>query len=137
MSVAQGQLIERRKVQSLRHQTIVNVNEIKKVLESYPDYMMGANNQEVVLTEKNDIISKLDDFVDMRKRDMTTKEMEYLLNLAGDLQWVTYQDKANNIFRYMRLYINNLIDSDSSVTVVQDDELSTIGTPYETGEEET
>lgn len=99
--------------------------------------MMGANNQEVVLTEKNDIISKLDDFVDMRKRDMTTKEMEYLLNLAGDLQWVTYQDKANNIFRYMRLYINNLIDSDSSVTVVQDDELSTIGTPYETGEEET
>lgn len=137
MSVAQGKLIERRKVQTLRHQTIVNVNEIKKVLESYPDYMMGANNQEVVLTEKNDIISKLDDFVDMRKRDMTTKEMEYLLNLAGDLQWITYQDKANNIFRYMRLYINNLIDSDSSVTVVQDDELSTIGTPYETGDEET
>ena len=135
MSVAQGKLIERRKLQALRQQTIVNVNEIKKVLESYPDYMMGANNQEVVLTEKEDIISKLDDFLDIRKRDMTRQETEYLLNKAGDLQWVTYQFRANEIFRYMRVYINNLIDSDSGVTV-EDDEISTIGTPYETGDEE-
>lgn len=135
MSVAQGQLIERRKVQSLRKQTIVNVNEVKKALESIPDYMMGAKNEMVDMTEKEDIINKLDDFVDMRKRDMSKEEMEQLLKWVEDLQWALYQAKVNDIYKYMRLYLSRLIDADSRVTV-EDDDLSTIGTPYETGDEE-
>lgn len=52
MSVAQGQMIERRKVQTLRKQTIKNVNEIKDILNDYPDIVVSVRGEILDLTEK-------------------------------------------------------------------------------------
>lgn len=136
MSVAQGQLIERRKVQALRKQTIRNVDEIKSTLDSYPDTLVVKDGEILDLSEKDMVIDMLDTFVDLKRRDMNEKEYTVLLTWARDLQYASSQSQVDNIFRHMESTMRSLIDSDMQIEV-SDTEMSTIGTPYETGDEET
>lgn len=136
MSVAQGQLIERRKVQTLRKQTIKNVDEIKDLLNSYPDTVVSVRGEILDLTEKAMIVDMLDAFVELRRRDMNEGEYSYLLGQAKDLMYASNQSQVNDIFRYMESRLRNMIDNDMKIEVA-DTEMSTIGTPYETGDEET
>lgn len=136
MSVAQGQLIERRKVQTLRKQTVKNVNEIKDILNDYPDIMVSVRGEMLDLTEKDMIVDMLDAFVELRRRDMDEKDYTYLLGNARDLAYASTQSDVNYIIDHMRARLANLIDSDIRIEVA-DSEISTIGTPYETGDEET
>ena len=136
MSVAQGQLIERRKVQTLRKQTIKNVNEIKDILNDYPDTVVSVRGEILDLTEKDMIVDMLDAFVELRRRDMNEWEYSYLLGQAKDLMYASNQSQVNDIFRYMESRLRNMIDNDIRIEVA-DSEISTIGTPYETGDEET
>lgn len=136
MSVAQGQLIERRKVQALRRETIRNVDEIKSTLDSYPDTLVVKDGEIIDLSEKDAVIDMLDTFVDLKRRDMNEKEYTVLLTWARDLQYASSQSRVDNIFRHMELTLRDMIDSDMKIEV-SDTEMSTIGTPYETGEEET
>ena len=136
MSVAQGQLIERRKVQTLRKQTIKNVNEIKDILNDYPDTVVSVRGEILDLTEKDMIVDMLDAFVELRRRDMNEGEYSYLLGQAKDLLYASNQSQVNDIFRYMESRLRNMIDNDMKIEVT-DTEMSTIGTPYETVDEET
>ena len=136
MSVAQGKLIERRKVQSLRQQTVKNVDEIKDLLNSYPDTVVSVRGEILDLTEKDMIVDMLDAFVELRRRDMNVGEYSYLLGQAKDLMYASNQSQVNDIFRYMESRLRNMIDNDMKIEVT-DTEMSTIGTPYETGNEET
>lgn len=136
MSVAQGQLIERRKVQALRKQTIRNVDEIKSTLDSYPDTLVVKDGEILDLSEKEMVIDMLDTFVDLKRRDINEKEYTVLLTWARDLQYASSQSQVDNIFRHMESTMRSLIDSDMQIEV-SDSEMSTIGTPYETGDEET
>lgn len=136
MSVAQGQLIERRKVQALRKHTIKNVNEIKNKLSDYPDTVISIKGEEVDLTEKNEIINLLDAFVELRHRDMNEKEYNFLLSHAEDVVYASSQTEVNYIFAQMKTMIGSMIDTDMKVDA-SETEISTIGTPYETGDEET
>lgn len=136
MSVAQGRLIERRKVQALRKQTIRNVDEIKSALDSYPDTLVVKDGEILDLSEKDMVIDMLDTFVDLKRRDMNEKEYTALLTWARDLQYASSQSQVDNIFRHMESTMRSLIDSDMQIEV-SDTEMSTIGTPYETGDEET
>lgn len=136
MSVAQGQLIERRKVQALRRETIRNVDEIKSVLDSYPDTLVVKDGEIIDLSEKDAVIDMLDTFVDLKRRDMNEKEYTVLLTWARDLQYASSQSRVDDIFRHMELTLRGMIDSDMKIEV-SDTEMSTIGTPYETGDEET
>lgn len=136
MSVAQGQLIERRKVQALRRETIRNVDEIKSALDSYPDTLVAKDGEIIDLSEKDAVIDMLDTFVDLKRRDMNEKEYTVLLTWARDLQYASSQPRVDNIFRHMESTLRGMIDSDMKIEV-SDTEISTIGTPYETGEEET
>lgn len=136
MSVAQGQLIERRKVQALRKQTVRNVDEIKSTLDSYPDTLVVKDGEIIDLSEKEMVIDMLDTFVDLKRRDMNEKEYTVLLTWARDLQYASSQSQVDNIFRHMESTMRSLIDNDMKIEV-SDTEMSTIGTPYETGEEET
>ena len=135
MSVAQGQLIERRKVQTLRKQTIKNVNEIKDILNDYPDTVVSVRGEILDLTEKDMIVDMLDAFVELRRRDMNEKDYTYLLGQARDLVYASTQSDVNYIIDHMRARLANLSDSDMRIEVA-DSEISTIGTPYETGDEE-
>lgn len=135
MSVSQGQLIERRKVQTLRKQTIKNVNEIKDILNDYPDTIVSVRGEILDLTEKDMIVDMLDAFVELRRRDMNEKDYTYLLGQARDLVYASTQSDVNYIIDHMRARLANLIDSDIRIEVA-DSEISTIGTPYETGDEE-
>lgn len=134
MSVAQGQLIERRKVQTLRKQTIKNVNEIKDILNDYPDIVVSVRGEILDLTEKDMIVDMLDAFVDLRRRDMNEQDYTYLLGQARDLVYSSTQSDVNYIIDHMRARLGTLIDSDMRIEVA-DSEISTIGTPYETGDE--
>lgn len=136
MSVAQGKLIERRKVQALRQQTIKNVDEIKDLLNSYPDTAVSVRGDILDLTEKDVVIDMLDAFVELRRRDMNEEEYSYLLGQGKDLMYASNQSQVNDIFRYMETRLRDMIDNDMKVEVT-DTEMSTIGTPYETGDEET
>ena len=136
MSVAQGQLIERRKVKTLRKQTIKNVNEIKDILNDYPDIVVSVRGEILDLTEKDMIVDMLDAFVELRRRDMNEKDYTYLLGQARDLVYASTQSDVNYIIDHMRARLATLIDSDIRIEVT-DTEMSTIGTPYETGDEET
>lgn len=136
MSVAQGQLIERRKVQTLRKQTIKNVNEIKDILNDYPDTAVSVRGEILDLTEKDMIVDMLDAFVELRRRDMNENDYTYLLGQARDLVYASTQSDVNYIIDHMRARLAALIDSDIRIEVA-DSEISTIGTPYETGDEET
>lgn len=136
MSVAQGQLIERRKVQVLRKQVIKNVNEIKNILSDYPDTVISIKGEELDLTEKNEIINLLDAFVELRRRDMNEKEYNFLLSHAEDIVYSSSQTAVNYIFGQMKTMIGSMIDTDMKVDA-SETEISTIGTPYETGYEET
>ena len=136
MSVAQGQLIERRKVQALRKQTIRNVDEIKSTLDSYPDTLVVKGGEILDLSEKEMVIDMLDTFVDLKRRDMNEKEYTVLLTWARDLQYASSQSQVDNIFRHMESTMRSMIDSDMQIEV-SDTDMSTIGTPYETGDEET
>lgn len=136
MSVAQGKLIERRKVQALRKQTIKNVDEIKDLLNSYPNTVVSVRGDTLDLSEKESVIDMLDAFVDLRRRDMNEGEYSYLLGQAKDLMFASNQSQVNDIFRYMESRLRNMIDNDMKIEVT-DTEMSTIGTPYETGDEET
>lgn len=135
MSVAQGKLIERRKVQALRQQTVKNVDEIKDLLNSYPDIVVSIRGEMLDLTEKDMIVDMLDAFVDLRRRDMNEGEYSYLLGQAKDLMYASNQSQVNDIFRYMESRLRNMIDNDMKIEVT-DTEISTIGTPYEKGDEE-
>lgn len=135
MSVAQGQLIERRKVQALRKQTVRNVDEIKSALDSYPDTLVVKDGEILDLSEKEMVIDMLDTFVDLKRRDMNEKEYTVLLTWARDLQYASSQSQVDNIFRHMESTMRSLIDDDMKIEV-SDSDISTIGTPYETGEEE-
>ena len=55
---------------------------------------------------------------------------------AKDLMYASNQSQVNDIFRYMESRLRNMIDNDMKIEVT-DTEMSTIGTPYETGDEET
>lgn len=134
MSVAQGKLIERRKVQSLRKQTIKNVDAIKDLLNSYPDTTVSVRGEMLDFTEKERVIDLLDAFVDLRRRDMSEGEYSYLLKNAEDLMYASSQFQVNDIFRYMMSRLRNMIDTDMKIEVTET-EMSTIGTPYETEEE--
>lgn len=134
MSVAQGKLIERRKVQSLRKQTIKNVDAIKELLNSYPDTTVSVRGEMLDFTEKERVIDMLDAFVDLRRRDMSEGEYSYLLKNAEDLMYASSQFQVNDIFRYMLARLRNMIDTDMRIEVTET-EMSTIGTPYETEEE--
>ena len=136
MSVAQGKLIERRKVQELRKQTVKNVNEIKDLLNSYPDTAVSARGDILDFTEKDAVIDMLDAFVELRRRDMNEDEYSYLLGCAKDLMYASNQSQVNDIFRYMESRLRDMIDNDIKIEVT-DTEMSTVGTPYETGDEET
>ena len=136
MSVAQGKLIERRKVQALRKQTVKNVDEIKDLLNSYPDIIVSVRGETLDLTEKDMIVDMLDAFVELRRRDMNVGEYSYLLGQAKDLMYASNQSQVNDTFRYMESRLRNMIDNDMKIEVT-DSEMSTIGTPYETGDEET
>ena len=136
MSVAQGKLIERRKVQALRQQTVKNVDEIKDLLNSYPDTVVSVRGEILDLTEKDMIVDMLDAFVELRRRDMNVGEYSYLLGQAKDLMYASNQSQVNDTFRYMESRLRNMIDNDMKIEVT-DSEMSTIGTPYETGDEET
>lgn len=136
MSVAQGKLIERRKVRALRQKTIMNVDEIKDLLDSYPDTAVSVRGDILVFTEKDAVIDMLDAFVELRRRDMNEEEYSYLLGQAKDLMYASNQSQVNDIFRYMESRLRNMIDNDMKI-VVTDAEMSTIGTPYETEDEET
>ena len=136
MSVAQGQLIERRKVQTLRKQTIKNVNEIKDILNDYPDTIVSVRGEILDLAEKDMIVDMLDAFVELSRRDMNEKDYTYLLGQARDLVYASTQSDVNYIIDHMRARLATLIDSDIRIEVA-DTEMSTIGTPYETGDEET
>lgn len=136
MSVAQGKLIERRKVQALRKQTVKNVDEIKDLLNSYPDTAVSVRGDILDFTEKDAVIDMLGAFVDLRRRDMNEGEYSYLLGQAKDLMYASNQSQVNDIFRYMESRLRNMIDNDMKIEVT-DTEMSTIGTPYETGDEET
>lgn len=136
MSVSQGQLIERRKVQTLRKQTIKNVNEIKDILNDYPDTVVSVRGEILDLTEKDMIVDMLDAFVELRRRDMNENDYTYLLGQARDLVYASTQSDVNYIIDHMRARLATLIDSDIRIEVA-DSEISTIGTPYETGDEET
>ena len=135
MSVAQGQLIERRKVQTLRKHTIKNVNEIKDILNDYPDTVVSVRGEILDLTEKDMIVDMLDAFVELRRRDMNEKDYTYLLGQARDLVYASTQSDVNYIIDHMRARLATLIDSDMRIEVA-DTEMSTIGTPYATGDEE-
>lgn len=135
MSVAQGKLIERRKVQALRQQTVKNVDEIKDLLNSYSDTAVSVRGDILDFTEKDFVIDMLDTFVDLRRRDMNEEEYSYLLGKAKDLMYASTQSQVNDIFRYMESRLRNMIDNDIKIEVA-DTEMSTIGTPYETGDEE-
>jgi hypothetical protein len=130
MSVAQGKLIERRKVQALRKQAINNVDEIKDLLNSYPDTTVSVRGDILDLTEKDAVIDMLDAFVDLRRRDMNEDEYSYLLGEAKDLMYASNQYQVNDIFRYMESRLRSMIDNDMRIEVA-DSEISTIGTPYE------
>lgn len=134
MSVAQGKLIERRKVQALSQQTVKNVDEIKDLLNSYPDTAVCVRGDILDFTEKDAVIDMLDAFVYMRRRDMNESEYSYLLGQAKDLLYASNQSQVNDIFRYMESRLRNMIDNDMKIEVT-DTEMSTIGTPYETEEE--
>lgn len=136
MSVSQGKLIERRKVQALRQQTVKNVDEIKDLLNSYPDTVVSVRGEILDLTEKDMIVDMLDAFVELRRRDMNVGEYSYLLGQAKDLMYASNQSQVNDTFRYMESRLRNMIDNDMKIEVT-DTEISTIGTPYETGDEET
>lgn len=136
MTVAQGKLIERRKVQALRKQTIKNVDEIKDLLNSYPNTVVSVRGDTLDLSEKESVIDMLDAFVDLRRRDMNEGEYSYLLGQAKDLMYASNQSQVNDIFRYMESRLRNMLDKDMKIEVT-DTEMSTIGTPYETGDEET
>lgn len=136
MSVAQGILIERRKVQALRKQTVKNVDAIKDLLNSYPDIAISVSGNILDFTEKDAVIDMLDAFVDLRRRDMNEEEYSYLLGQAKDLMYASNQSQVNDIFRYMESRLRDKIDNDMKIEVT-DTEMSTIGTPYETGDEET
>ena len=136
MSVAQGKLIERRKVQALRRQTVKNVDEIKDLLNSYPDIVVSVRGETLDLTEKDMIVDMLDAFVELRRRDMNEGEYSYLLGQAKDLMYASNQSQVNDIFRYMESRLKNMIDNDMKIEVT-DTEMSTIGTPYEAWGEET
>ena len=135
ISVAQGKLIESRKIQTLRKQTIKNVNEIKDILNDYPDTVVSVRGEILDLTEKDMIVDMLDAFVELRRRDMNEKDYTYLLGQARDLVYASTQSDVNYIIDHMRARLATLIDSDIRVEVA-DSEISTIGTPYETGDEE-
>lgn len=135
MSAAQGQLIERRKVQALRRETIRNVDEIKSTLDSYPDTLVVKDGEIIDLSEKDAVIDMLDAFVDLKRRDMNEKEYTVLLTWARDLQYASSQSRVDDIFRHMESSLRGMIDSDMKIEV-SDTEMSTIGTPYETGDEE-
>ena len=136
MSVAQGRLIERRKVQALRKQTIKNVDEIKNKLSDYPDTVISIKGEELDLTEKDEIINLLDAFVELRRRDMNEKEYNFLLSHSEDIVYASSQTEVNYIFGQMKTMIGSMIDTDMKVDA-SETEISTICTPYETGEEET
>lgn len=136
MSVSQGKLIERRKVQALRKQTVKNVDEIKDLLNSYPSTVVSVRGDTLDLTEKDGVIDMLDAFVDLRRRDMNEGEYSNLLGHAKDLMYASNQTQVNDIFRYMESRLRNMIDNDMKIEVT-DTEMSTIGTPYETVDEET
>ena len=136
MSVSQGKLIERRKVQALRQQTVKNVDEIKDLLNSYPDTAVSVRGDILDFTEKDMIVDMLDAFVELRRRDMNVGEYSYLLGQAKDQLYASNQSQVNDIFRYMESRLRNMIDNDMKIEVA-DTEMSTIGTPYETGDEET
>ena len=136
MSVSQGKLIERRKVQALRQQTVKNVDEIKDLLNSYPDTVVSVRGEILDLTEKDMIVDMLDAFVELRRRDMNVGEYSYMLGQAKDLMYASNQSQVNDTFRYMESRLRNMIDNDMRIEVT-DTEMSTIGTPYETGDEET
>ena len=136
MSVAQGKLIERRKVQALRQQTVKNVDEIKDLLNSYPDTVVSVRGEILDLTAKDMIVDMLDAFVELSRRDMNEKDYTYLLGQARDLVYASTQSDVNYIIDHMRARLATLIDSDIRIEVA-DTEMSTIGTPYETGDEET
>ena len=136
MSVSQGKLIERRKVQALRQQTVKNVNEIKDILNDYPDIVVSVRGEILDLTEKDMIVDMLDAFVELRRRDLNEKDYTYLLGQARDLVYASTQSDVNYIIDHMRARLAILIDSDIRIEVT-DSEISTIGTPYETGDEET
>lgn len=136
MSVAQGKLIERRKVQALRMQTVKNVDEIKDLLNSYPNTVVSVRGDTLDLSEKESVINMLDAFVDLRRRDMNEGEYSYLLSQAKDLMYASNQSQVNDIFRYVESRLRNMLDKDMKIEVT-DTEMSTIGTPYETGDEET
>lgn len=133
MTVAQGKLIERRKVQALRKQTIKNVDEIKDLLNSYPNTVVSVRGDTLDLSEKESVIDMLDAFVDLRRRDMNEGEYSYLLGQAKDLMYASNQSQVNDIFRYMESRLRNMLDKDMKIEVT-DTEMSTIGTPYETGD---
>lgn len=135
MSVAQGRLIEQRKIKNLRKQSITNVNAIKDELNKYPEYVILDGDRSLDFTEKDDVIDMLDAFVDLRKRDLSEKETAYLMANTIDLQYSSSQSQVNNIFRQMEECLRNLLDNDITLSV-SDTEISTIGTPYETGDEE-
>lgn len=136
MSVSQGKLIERRKVQALRQQTVKNVDEIKDLLNSYPDTIVSVRGEILDLTEKDMIVDMLDAFVELRRRDMNVGEYSYLLGQAKDLMYASNQSQINDTFRYMESRLRNMIDNDMKIEVT-DTEMSTIGTPYEKRDEET
>lgn len=136
MSVAQGKLIERRKVQALRKQTVKNVDEIKDMLNKYPDTVISVRGNMLDFTEKDVVIDMLDTFVELRRRDMNEEEYSFLLGEAKDLVYASNQSQVNDIFRYMESRLRNMIDNDMKIEVT-DTEMSTIGTPYETRDEET
>lgn len=135
MSVAQGRLIEQRKIRNLRKQSIMNVNAIKDELNKYPEYVIFDGDRSLDFTEKDEVIDMLDAFVDLRKRDLSEKETAYLMANTIELQYSSSQSQVNNIFRQMEEYLRNLLDNDITLSV-SDTEISTIGTPYETGDEE-
>lgn len=134
MSVAQGKLIERRKVQALRQQTVKNVDEIKDLLNSYPVTVVSVRGDTLDLSEKDKVIDMLDAFVELRRRDMNEGEYSFLLGQAKDLLYASNQFQVNDIFRHMELRLRNMLDKDMKIEVT-DTEMSTIGTPYETGDE--
>ena len=67
---------------------------------------------------------------------MNEGEYSYLLGQAKDLLYASNQSQVNDIFRYMESRLRNMIDNDMKIEVT-DTEMSTIGTPYEAGDEET
>lgn len=136
MSVSQGKLIERRKVQELRQQTVKNIDEIKDLLNSYPDIAVSVRGDILDFTEKDAVIDMLDAFVDLRRRDMNEVEYSFILGHSKDLMYASNQSQVNDIFRYIESSLRNMIDNDMKIEVT-DTEMSTIGTPYETGDEET